>query len=87
MNGREFQDDTQAFFNIIIFYILFTIPNYLVKINEDNFDELKEKYPIQCYKCGMQVGHEKIDDDCSQCGFSTNESLVQWILERQDMKG
>lgn len=39
------------------------------------------KTPIQCHNCGIQIGKEELGKDCSSCGFSNEESLVQYFVE------
>ena len=48
-----------------------------------NMDLVLKKFPIQCYQCGHKTGEGRLDGNCSKCGFSNEESLVQWIFERE----
>ena len=51
----------------------------------ENVDYLLQKFPIQCHKCGVMIGDKKLEDDC-ECGFSNEESMVQWVCEREGIE-
>ena len=57
-----------------------------MKLTVKNTKKLMKKFPIQCDKCGKQIMEDSLEDDCSKCGFSNYTSVLEWILERQDMK-
>ena len=52
-------------------------------ITPENVQYLLTEHPIQCHQCGNEIGSEKLDCDCYNCGFSNEESFVQWVLERE----
>jgi len=54
-------------------------------ITPENVGQLLETYPIQCYQCGNRTGNERLDSKCSKCGFSNEESFVQWVFEREGL--
>jgi len=55
------------------------------KITPQNICRLLKKYPIQCFKCGVKVGTQRLDGKCRNCKYPNEESLVQWVFEREDI--
>ena len=55
------------------------------RITPENVGVLLEKFPIQCNKCGNQIGEKRLDSKC-KCGFSNEESFTQWVFEREGIE-
>ena len=46
---------------------------------KDMLEDYKES-SVHCVKCNYDIG-KVIGDKCPNCKFSTEESLVQWIMK------